>query len=185
MSDRIALLSLRPRFAKGLLAGTKTVEVRRRAPSLTPGMVCLLYASSPDRALVGSARIGAVHTAAPRILWRDWGDRTGLQASEFFDYLSDLSSAYVISIRDPVPLEQPIPLAELRHRQASFVVPQSYRFLGQDEWSNLFQTTTPRLVQVPASSGKSRPKRSRGNAGTHLKHYIASEPSDRLGLMGA
>ena len=42
---RALVLSLKPRFAGAILAGTKTVEVRRVMPRITVPTLALLYAS--------------------------------------------------------------------------------------------------------------------------------------------
>jgi predicted transcriptional regulator len=52
---RTLLLSLRPRFADAILAGAKTVELRRRPINARPGTAILLYASRPMMAIVGTA----------------------------------------------------------------------------------------------------------------------------------
>ena len=45
--DRMVVLSLRPRFAEAILAGVKTVELRRTVPKIVIPTRALLYASSP------------------------------------------------------------------------------------------------------------------------------------------
>ena len=57
--SRVLMLSVRPRFARALLAGTKTAEIRRRFPDVPVGTTVVLYSSSPERALLGTMRVSA------------------------------------------------------------------------------------------------------------------------------
>ena len=52
---RVLLLLIHSRFAERILAGSKTVELRRVRPGIEPGDRVLLYASSPVRGLTGSS----------------------------------------------------------------------------------------------------------------------------------
>jgi predicted transcriptional regulator len=127
------LLSVRPRFANGLLDGTKTVEIRRGRAHIEPGATCLLYSSSPERALVGVVEVDNAHVGTPSTLWNRWGKLTGLARCEFDDYLRGRHEATAIVIRSARRLSAPVPLDELRGRQDGFVTPQSYRFLAEQE----------------------------------------------------
>src|SRR5688572_1125403 len=97
-NSRVALMSLRPRFAAALLRGSKSAEVRRRRVRLDDGSLCLVYASSPVRALVGAFRVASTDTGAPEVLWERWGARTALKRAEFDAYLCGCSEAAVILI---------------------------------------------------------------------------------------
>ena len=55
--DRMIVLSLRPRFAEAIMAGDKTVELRRTEPKIVVPMRALLYATTPVRALLGTCVI--------------------------------------------------------------------------------------------------------------------------------
>ena len=56
-------LSLKPRFAEAILAGTKTVELRRTTPKIEVPTRALLYTSTPVRALLGTCIITSVTSA--------------------------------------------------------------------------------------------------------------------------
>lgn len=131
------LLSLRPRFAAGLLDGTKTVEIRRGRAHLEQGATCLLYSSSPERALVGTAEVASTHVGPPSVIWDRWGRYTGLARSEFDQYLEGRSEATAIVMEAACRFPVSIPLNELRGRQKGFVTPQSYRFVAEQERHSL------------------------------------------------
>lgn len=132
-AERVVLLSVRPRFADALLKGTKTVEVRRRAVRLDAGAVCLLYASSPTRALTGALTLAGIDHGTPDELWRRHGPRTALTRDEYDDYLDGRSTACALVVAAYLAFHTPVPLAELRRRNDAFVPPQSYRFVNDGE----------------------------------------------------
>jgi predicted transcriptional regulator len=137
IANRTTLLSVRPRFAEAILNGTKTVEIRRRRADLAEGSLCLLYASSPARALVGAIRVRQVDTDSRDALWNKWGDASGLTRHDFDAYLSGSTLPCAIVVDAAVRLPRAIALPELRSRQTNFVTPQSYRFLRAEEFASL------------------------------------------------
>ena len=130
--QRALLLSLRPRFANAILAGTKTVELRRTRLSAPPGTPLVLYASSPIMAVVGTATLADRHTASPAALWRAYRDAMGLTREEFASYLAGVAQATAITIENPHALPDPFTLAWLR-RHTGFRPPQSYRYIAQGD----------------------------------------------------
>jgi predicted transcriptional regulator len=149
-ADQPVLLSVRPRFANALLNGTKTVEMRRRPMRLHGGALCLLYASSPTRALTGALRATGVDHGTPDELWRRHGPRTALTREEYDDYLDGRSSACALLITAVLVFETPVPLAELRRRSGAFVAPQSYRFLDDGELKTLLNGQSAELAALTA-----------------------------------
>jgi predicted transcriptional regulator len=131
--EQPALLRVRPRFADALLDGTKTVEVRRRPMRLRPGALCLLYSSSPTRALTGALSVACIDHGTPDELWRRHGPRTALTRNEYDDYLDGRPTACALLVAAIVGFDTPVPLADLRRRSDAFVAPQSYRFLHDGE----------------------------------------------------
>ncbi|MFE0682553.1 ASCH domain-containing protein [Streptomyces sp. NPDC058961] len=130
--ERAMLLSVHPRFATAILAGTKTVEVRRQRVAAPPGTPVLLYATAPTMAIVGLARIASVRVASPREVWSVSRTKAGISRREYDEYMSGALQASGLSLEAPVTLEVPVPLAALR-ASGSFHPPQSYRYLtGED-----------------------------------------------------
>lgn len=126
------LLSVHPRFATAILAGTKTVEVRRQRVAAPPGTPVLLYATSPVMAIVGLARITSVRVASPREVWFASRTKAGISRREYDEYMSGALQASGLSLEAPVAFEEPVPLSALR-ASGSFHPPQSYRYLtGED-----------------------------------------------------
>ncbi|MGW8789381.1 ASCH domain-containing protein [Streptomyces althioticus] len=134
MSDpeRAMLLSVHPRFANAILAGSKTVEVRRQRVAAPPGTPVLLYATAPTMAVVGMARIAAIHVATPSEVWSAHRGQTGITRREYDAYMSGARQASGLTMENPVSFDEPVSLNALRSA-GSFHPPQSYRYMKGDE----------------------------------------------------
>jgi predicted transcriptional regulator len=91
-------MSIRPRFAEAILDGEKTVELRRRRPSLPVGARVLIYASSPTQHVIGWFEVGNVVAERPTALWEKVRDRAGVSRQEFRAYFAGCDLAYAIEI---------------------------------------------------------------------------------------
>ncbi len=63
--DRSLLVSVKPVYARLILAGSKTVELRRVRPNAVPGCQVLIYASSPTMEMVGTVAALARSASVP------------------------------------------------------------------------------------------------------------------------
>ncbi|GAA4256541.1 ASCH domain-containing protein [Dactylosporangium darangshiense] len=140
--ERTLLLSLRPRFADAILAGTKTIEVRRRPVNASAGTPIILYASSPRRAVVGTARLSAVHSDDHNTAWRRYRHTLGLARREFDAYLEGTSQVYLLHLGNVCRLNQPLPLQRLRE-DGPFQPPQSFRYVAASDPSRLRDLVHP------------------------------------------
>jgi predicted transcriptional regulator len=130
--ERAMLLSVHPRFATAILAGSKTVEVRRQRVAAPPGTPVLLYATAPTMALVGMARIASVHVASPKEVWSAHRAQTGITRREYDAYMDGAAQASGLTLADPVSFDEPVTLSALRTK-GTFHPPQSYRYMKVDD----------------------------------------------------
>jgi predicted transcriptional regulator len=126
------LISVHPRFAELILAGTKRVELRRVRPSIRSGDEVVIYETSPTCAVVCKARVGGVVAAHPDVLWKRCGRLAGVSHDEFFEYFGGRECGYAIKLEAVVELPRPIELRQLRRAVPGFAPPQSYHYLRQD-----------------------------------------------------
>ena len=129
--ETILLLSIKPRFAEAILDGTKTVELRRVQPSVRTGAMVLLYASSPQRELVGTFRVAGLEVDSSSAIWDRYGSECGVSQAEFIDYFAGANQAVAILVDSPVRLSQPQSLEILRDRMVGFHPPQSFRYFNR------------------------------------------------------
>lgn len=137
MSDRAVLMSIKPRYADMIFAGTKTIELRRVCPKIGPGDLVLVYVSGPRMALVGGFVVEGVVSDTPDELSRRHLKHTGLTQEAFQSYFEGTAQAYGILIGHTWQMEQATELATLRRRKGGFQPPQSYRYVRHGEFKGM------------------------------------------------
>lgn len=126
---RILLLSIRPQYAEAILAGRKTVELRRRRPQLEEGERVLIYSSGGTRALVGAFVTKGVVQANPKELWRAFGQAAGISREAFTTYFAGKETGVAISVEGAWRAPEAVDLDDLRLLWPGFMPPQSYRYM--------------------------------------------------------
>jgi predicted transcriptional regulator len=126
------LLSVHPRYVSLMVAGEKTVEIRRIRPTGEPEALVLIYATAPTCQVVATGVLeGMVNGGADR-LWRRFGRQACLTRQAMRDYLRGASRPTAMLLRAVAPLTAPISLTHLQLSIPEFRPPQSYRFLSQE-----------------------------------------------------
>lgn len=133
MKHRAVLMSIKPKYADLIFAGTKTIELRRVCPKVGPGDLVLVYVSSPRMALVGGFEVAGVVKASPEMLCRKWLRKSGIDQPTFTRYFQDSATAYGIIIGRAWEFDCPTDLKTLRRRKAGFHPPQSYRYVAGED----------------------------------------------------
>lgn len=131
LHDRALLISIQPRFAEAILDGSKTLELRRTAPTLVPSALALIYASSPTKALVGSATVLTTLQSTPSDLWSDHREATGVTSDEYQKYFAGRSQAFGLRLAAVERARCPVGLADLRSH--GLEPPQSWRYLTSQQ----------------------------------------------------
>lgn len=137
--DRMVVLSLRPRFADAILAGVKTVELRRTVPKIVIATRALLYAASPVRALLGTCVITSVRSADLAAVWHEYGPRSELSFHEFQHYFKGVNKGTALTLSEPQALSRPIPLQDLRAKPRNFRPPQSFAYVDTKTGNQLIR----------------------------------------------
>jgi predicted transcriptional regulator len=132
-SGTALLLSIRPRFADQIFAGTKTVELRRVRPRVKTGDLVIVYASGTQKALVGAFQIADVIAGSAESIWRRFGGGTGLSKAEFDGYFAGADTGFALEVARTWQLPAPVQLATLRRQRGGFQAPQSYRYMDLTE----------------------------------------------------
>lgn len=130
----VLFVSIKPRFAEKILAGEKSVELRRVRPSVAaPGTLVVFYASSPTCEVVGTARIEMIDVDTPTAIWNRHRGAVGLPRSEYRSYFKDARDAVGIVLEEVKTLPKAVPLTDLRERITDFEPPQSFRYIDADQ----------------------------------------------------
>ena len=129
MPSRLLLISVKPEYAEMLLAGRKTVELRRVRPSIVGGDWVLVYASSPRKALIGAFRVKSITVASPGKLWKRFGAHAGISREDFHDYFRGAPSGAAIHVGKTIRFADPPSLSRIRESVPSFHPPQCFSYL--------------------------------------------------------
>lgn len=127
---RAILLSVKPRFADQIIAGTKKVEFRRSWAAEPVGLA-VIYSSSPTQQIIAIVDIKGTVSAIPSTVWakcRLLGP--GLERKELLEYFSGKDQAYGILLGKVTLPPKPISPTLLFK---DFRPPQSYRYLSTIE----------------------------------------------------
>jgi predicted transcriptional regulator len=132
MAARHILISLEPRHAESILAGRKSVELRRRTMHIEPGTVVWLYAKAPVSAVLGFAIAGVSKALSPTAIWAQFSKAVGLTRDELFEYLEGVSMAFALPLRRAHRLQGAVSLKSLRQQHRFFQPPQFFSHLDPD-----------------------------------------------------
>jgi predicted transcriptional regulator len=130
---RPVLFSIKPAYAKWIIEGLKTVELRRRFPEVgLAGSTAIIYCTSPVSAIIGSAQIEGVQKLPLSRLWRSHGRAACIARDDFDEYFSGQAHGFAIILAGAKTLKSRLTASDLEARYG-IVPPQSYRYLAK-EW---------------------------------------------------
>lgn len=137
MTESAIFLSVKPKYAKAILSGRKTVELRRTRPQeLRQGSLIVLYASSPVKAVLGTAHVESIVATSPESLWSLVKNSAGVTREEFDLYFRGAAEAVGIFIESPATAPAPYELSAIRRDWPDFHPPQAFRYLRtMGEWA--------------------------------------------------
>lgn len=125
--QRSALLSIKPHYVDAILRGAKTIELRRKPPSVVPGSTIFLYSTSPTSQLVGTAILGRTISARPAEFWRSHARFTGVDRATFDEYFEGAELAHGLQVHTAMRAHSPLSLT--RMREVDMSPPQSWRYV--------------------------------------------------------
>lgn len=143
---RIALLSIRPRFAQSILRGEKRVEFRKTRFRTDVSHI-VMYASSPVQKIVGYFEVLHIDEDSPDQLWCRYHTVGGISQKDFQAYYGSSARGVAIGIRRVWTLPNPVPLTVLGK---SLSPPQSFVYLVDGAVRTLAGLPTPSCSQMVA-----------------------------------
>ncbi len=120
------LISIKPRYLDSILSGRKTVELRKQSTRILPGTRLLLYASSPQCAVIGEARVAFREELRIEELWVKHGAAAAISRDELDAYYAGADLGVVLGLATVRSYPVALPLRSLRDASAGFRPPQSY-----------------------------------------------------------
>ncbi len=120
------LLSIKPKYARAILAGEKKVEFRKSRFAKEVEKV-YIYSSSPDQKILGYFIIENIVADTPEKLWKKFKNVGSITKADFFEYFLNKDVAYAIKIKSCKKYKSPINPKEIFKK---FTAPQSYIYCG-------------------------------------------------------
>lgn len=127
------LMSIKPKYAELILAGKKTVEIRKTRINACQGDTIVIYATKPKGRIVGYFTIEEVLWTETDKLWKSIGHCTCLSHDEYTKYAAEKKMMCGISISSAVAVDG-TPMEQMRMR-----VPQSYRRIMDADFFELIK----------------------------------------------
>lgn len=134
LGGRAVLLSIKPKYADLILAGSKRVEFRRSWAAQEVSVI-FLYSSSPVQKIVGAVEVTEVVSASPTALWKTCAERGGgLTREELRAYFVGKPQGFAVLLGK---VTRPTDHVEPSEVIGNFVPPQSFRYLEAAEYKKL------------------------------------------------
>lgn len=127
-----ALISIKPKYAEAILAGRKTVELRRRIPALVPGTRLFIYSTLPVGAVVGAVTLEGGARGTPGEIWDEYAPQAGVERDDYNAYFRGTDEAVGL-ILTCVQRVAPVTIQALRMLRPGFHPPQVLIRLSHDE----------------------------------------------------
>ena len=125
------LMSIKPKYVKSILDGTKKFEFRKKIFKRTDIDEIIIYSSSPEKKIVGVFKIGRILEDTPENLWDLCKDNSGISKEDFFKYFKNYFRGYAIEIKNLKIFSKKINPYEMIQ---GFRPPQSYCYIHDLFW---------------------------------------------------
>ena len=123
------LLSIKPKYVKAILNGTKKYEFRKSAFRRKEDVeMVYVYATSPVKKIVGAFTIETIVEDHPTKLWAEFKELSGIDEEKFFRYFRGHKKGFAIGIGNVEVFDGPI---DPKSYNPGFVPPQSFRYMDE------------------------------------------------------
>ena len=124
------LLSIKPEYVLKIFSGEKHFEFRKILFSNRSVNTIYIYATAPEKKIVGKFTIKAIHSSTPEAIWNKTQKYAGIKKADFEKYFHSAKIAHAIEIENFVRFSTPIdPVVYDR----KFQPPQSFVYLNQKQ----------------------------------------------------
>ena len=123
--SRIAFLPIKPQFAGKIVKGEKLFEYRKRIFNEDTSCI-IIYSSSPEKKIVGIAKVDKILEGAPTNIWEKTKKHAGITRKFFREYFLGVKKASAIQLTEIYPLKVPLSPFQIQER---FTIPQSFCYV--------------------------------------------------------
>jgi predicted transcriptional regulator len=122
-------ISVKPEFAKKIIAKEKKIELRKVKPHVEIGDYVIIYASSPLKSVIGFGTVQQIIETSPEQMWKKYSSILGIDKSRFEEYYAGKRRAIGIEFNE-IQKITPIHLEDLRNVTPNFQPPQVYKYVS-------------------------------------------------------
>ena len=102
------LLSIKPKYADAIFAGTKKYEFRRSIFKNPNIKTIIVYSSSPVQKVIGEFEIETIVKEDIKTLWNLANNDPWSEKESFFEYYKGKETGFAIKIKEPKKYEVPL-----------------------------------------------------------------------------
>lgn len=134
LNNNLLIISVKPEYARKILKGKKTIELRKCAPKrVGKDDYILIYVTAPVKVLLGVYKIENIIKENPNTLWENFGKQTGITKQEYNDYYKENKNAFGIQLQEVKNLfKHSIKLDSLKNLIPGFMPPQTYGYIDKN-----------------------------------------------------
>lgn len=125
------VISIKPVFSDEIYKGNKGVELRRSlGTKFVKGAELLIYSTSPQKAITGSANIRKIEQIPVTSIIEDYLQNACIDSDSCRNYFKGKELGYLIWLTNVTRFREPLYLSELKG--IGFTAPQSFSYATQD-----------------------------------------------------
>lgn len=132
-AEDLLLLAVRPPYARLIVEGAKSVDLRRLRPRVSSVQSVLIYATSPEMALLGTCRLDSISEADTSELWAVHQAAAAIDREDFDAYFAGRDRGVALFLSHPRRLDQPIGLTQIRSYWPGFRPPRSFGYVSRSQ----------------------------------------------------
>lgn len=132
-----AIISIHPRYAHAILDGVKTIELRRRIPSISIGTRLWIYATRPVGAVIGIATVERIVRGEPEQIWVEFGHQAAIERPDYDAYFEGAQEAIGIVLAQVQRNAEQVEIERLRTLRDGFHPPQVIMWISECEAQSL------------------------------------------------
>jgi predicted transcriptional regulator len=124
------LISVEERHASNMLAGNKSVELRRKPLNISSGTRVWVYSKLPRGQVQALAVVDEIVADIPEKIWNSYGAQSAISKIEFDAYFANAKIGYAIVFQEVRPLAPILNLSSIREKITHFHPPQFFKRLS-------------------------------------------------------
>ncbi len=125
----VMFISIKPKYLELILEGSKTIELRKCKPSSFFDSYMILYATNPEKKVVGICELEEVIETTPKNMWASHSNHLGINKNEFFSYYSGTNIAIGLKIKNVIRIDKFLSLESIKAVEPGFSPPQTYKYI--------------------------------------------------------